>query len=279
MHIIEQLCENRDGNPNKNEDSLVVTPHFAAVFDGATARGSPLYEGRTTARMAAEILVKAVETLPPTADCAAALVHLTQAIADDYIKRGMVELVQKEPWQRFTASGAIYSAHYRQIWLVGDCQALVGTTHHTQEKLVDFVIYRFAGITRDALLREGKYTMAQLRDADQNPIWNTFLPITTVQQFYQNAEFDSVFSHPVFDGTPIHLPQIDIIDVPADVHEIILASDGYPALANTLEESEKLLAQILADDPLCYKKNFQLKVLKEGAKANDDRTYLRLGIN
>lgn len=278
MHIIEQICKNRDGNPDKNEDSFVVTPHFAAVFDGATARHSPLYEGRTTARMAAEILVQAVETLPPEADCAAALAHLTQAIANEYTKRGMIDLIAKEPWQRFTASGAVYSAHHRQIWLVGDCQALVGTTHHTQEKLVDFVNYRFAGITRDALLREGKYTMAQLRDTNQNPIWDMCLPAITVQCFYQNAEFDSVWSHPVFDGTPIHLPQIDMIDVPADVHEIILASDGYPALASTLEESEKLLAKILADDPLCYKKNFQLKVLKEGATANDDRTYLRVGV-
>lgn len=278
MHIIEQLCENRYGIDTANEDSLVVTKHFAAVFDGATARNSPLYEGRTTARMAAEILVQAVETLPPDADCPTALAHLTQAIANEYTKRGMVDLVQKEPWQRFTASGAIYSAYHRQIWLVGDCQALVGSTHHTQEKLIDFVVYRFAGISRDALLREGKYTMAQLRDTTQNPIWDMCLPAITVQQFYQNAEFASVWSHPVFDGTPIHLPQIDIIDVPQDITDIVLASDGYPALASTLAESEKLLAQILSDDPLCYKKNFQLKVLKEGAKANDDRTYLRLSV-
>lgn len=55
---------------------------------------------------------------------------------------------------------------------------------------------------------------------------------------------------------------------------IILASDGYPALFETLEETEKYLFQLLDKDPLCIHELRGTKRLINGNKSFDDRNYI-----
>ena len=56
----------------------------------------------------------------------------------------------------------------------------------------------------------------------------------------------------------------------------ILASDGYPVLADTLEETERLLACSLAEDPLRIGEHLSTKGVAAGNESFDDRTYLRM---
>ena len=69
----------------------------------------------------------------------------------------------------------------------------------------------------------------------------------------------------------------DIVEVFAlnENSEVVLASDGYPFLKETLKESEEELLKVLKEDPLCCTLNPSTKGIVKGNRSFDDRTYLR----
>ena len=68
---------------------------------------------------------------------------------------------------------------------------------------------------------------------------------------------------------------IKVIHLSEGKHEIILASDGYPLLRPTLQQSEQDLDRLLKEDPQCCRLYESTKGLKPGNKSFDDRTYVR----
>lgn len=56
---------------------------------------------------------------------------------------------------------------------------------------------------------------------------------------------------------------------------MILASDGYPKLFNSLIESELYLKKIINEDPLCYKLFKSTKGINKGKLSFDDRAYIK----
>jgi glycerophosphoryl diester phosphodiesterase len=56
---------------------------------------------------------------------------------------------------------------------------------------------------------------------------------------------------------------------------VILASDGYPELFDTLQETEEHLQKIIQEDPLCYKLQSLTKAVYPGQCSYDDRSYIR----
>ena len=96
---------------------------------------------------------------------------------------------------------------------------------------------------------------------------STFLPALKAACLEQNA------AYAVIDGFEIPMDKVKI--VPSGT-EVILASDGYPYLAGTLEESEERLQKQLEDDPLCIYSFKATKGLMIGNISFDDRAYVRL---
>ena len=91
----------------------------------------------------------------------------------------------------------------------------------------------------------------------------------TVFLFYQAGEF----GYDVINGGDICTDNIVIYHVkPGD--RIILASDGYPALFDTLEETEKYLFNLLDKDPLCIHELRGTKRVINGNQSFDDRSYI-----
>ena len=88
----------------------------------------------------------------------------------------------------------------------------------------------------------------------------------------------NIFRYPVLDGTPVPPELVSVVSV-GDTKQLILASDGYPRLFDTLQESENYLERVLSQDPLCIRENPATKCLVEGNSSFDDRTFLRLSIN
>ena len=71
---------------------------------------------------------------------------------------------------------------------------------------------------------------------------------------------------------------IKVWSVPSDA-EVVLASDGYPKLCQTLEESEAKLREIIAEDPLCLGVGggkAGVNGIMEGMGSFDDRAYVRV---
>lgn len=87
------------------------------------------------------------------------------------------------------------------------------------------------------------------------------------------------YGHCVFNGnTPIEEFPIEMVKV-IKVHknsELVLASDGYPILKGTLNESERELKRLILEDPLCYKENCSTKGVAKGNISFDDRTCVKI---
>ena len=81
----------------------------------------------------------------------------------------------------------------------------------------------------------------------------------------------------VINGMDIPENLVHVIPV-AHAREIILASDGYPILKRTLEESERELERIIMDDPLCIDIYKATKGVMKGYKSFDDRTFVRIDL-
>jgi glycerophosphoryl diester phosphodiesterase len=86
-------------------------------------------------------------------------------------------------------------------------------------------------------------------------------------------------TYSVVDGFPI--PRQHVLVIPLDFNpwEIVLASDGYPFLYPTLEESEKALQHQRQYDPLNIGPHFQAtKAFHPDNNSFDDRSYIRFRV-
>ncbi len=64
--------------------------------------------------------------------------------------------------------------------------------------------------------------------------------------------------------------------LPERVSELVMASDGYPVIAETLARSESELARLLGLDPWCVNELAGTKGVLDGQVSFDDRAYLRV---
>lgn len=132
--------------PEANEDRFVVLPGRAyAVIDGVTDRTGTFYGGKSSGRIAAELVQAALERL--LADDAGAaleagelLDRLTGAIAAAYRRLGLVDAVGGEPNLRFGATLALFRHRdgADELVLVGDSgMRLNGTRVLQVDKALD----------------------------------------------------------------------------------------------------------------------------------------------
>lgn len=266
MKIIEQLnIGKREGTPC--EDGWIVTDDFAAVVDGSTAKIKLAPGQESPGHLAMRLVCAAIQSLPAEVTKEDAAVILTQAIANNHT----YDAVGYRP----TCSAVIYSNARKEVWFIGDCQGRwLGKTYKF-EKLVDKVLIDIRCRVIRYYLSHG-YTVEDIKKNDKG---RAFIYDAMCEQlhFQNDPNRKNPYAYPVIDGQEIDPAKIKCFSV-ADVHEIILSSDGYPELFDTLEATEKRLEEILAKDPLCINENPASKCLIEGNRSFDDRTYLRFEI-
>lgn len=267
MHVIEQLVCGKRPDQALCEDGMVVTPHFAAVVDGSTSK----VEGRNGGLTAMRLVCEAISSLPPTADKQFVINHLTSALAEHN--------VAKAAWHaayRLTCSAVVYSHERRVVWMIGDCQCRFSKHTYTNNKLVDSVVTQARCEALHYLLTHG-HTVDELREKD---LARGFLMDALRQQtnFQNDPNPCNPYRYAVLDGTPVDQNLVLEIAVPLSVKELVLASDGYPTVCNTLAESEQTLQHLLEVDPLCIKENAATKGFMRGNHSFDDRCYVRLAL-
>ena len=78
----------------------------------------------------------------------------------------------------------------------------------------------------------------------------------------------------VLNGETIQEEQLVVI--PVGVGSLVtLATDGYPVLSESFEQSEAVLRECLEKDPFCYRENLQTKGMQIGNGSFDDRCFLQ----
>ena len=83
------------------------------------------------------------------------------------------------------------------------------------------------------------------------------------------------YGYSIIHGEEIPESLIKVIPLGAGTPEVILASDGYPRVEPTLEQSEACLRNVLAEDRACCRIYKSTKGVNGENKSYDDRTYIR----
>ena len=229
-----------------------------------------------------ELIRETVLGLSPGIDAAGAVREINRRIRTCYEERGILEDMRAKSEERFTAVLALYSDVRKEIWLVGDCQALLNGRLIHDEKEVDRIFCEMRALLIHAELARGK-TEADLLAHDTSREY--LMDLLRMQTKLQNTPRKSEFSYYAIDGfewegLELEGPETEaalrIIPVSEPHGEIVIASDGYPRLFSSLEETEAYLADLLREDPLCYKKYRSTKGCYAGNLSFDDRAYIRL---
>ena len=265
MKIFEQFIKGKKNNQDLCEDMLFVSENFIAVVDGVTSKSDTLFEGKTGGRAAAEKICEAVSKFPEDIKLDKAVEIMSESVNALY-ENGA-------PFGSAAASVIIYSDFYKEVWSVGDCQCYVNATFYSHEKEIDSIVADVRSLVLELNRRQG------MTDEDflhNDPGREFVLPVIKKFQILANA--GGKFSYGVVNGAKI-LEEDMIIHKACVGDEIVLASDGYPKLMRTLEESENILQKELLINPLCDKDFRSTKGIQSDCLSFDDRTYIRFRVD
>lgn len=247
-----------------------MTDNFIAVIDGSTSKASRrLSMWMTNGRYAAKIVSRHVKKMAANTTSAEFCRGVTAAIAKKYGKRRMA-FYAEHPEERMAASCIIYSRLRREIWLVGDCQCLIGDNYFDNPKPSEQLMAERRAEEARRLIDEGIATKEQLLVDDKAR--ECIIPQLVEEMKNQNV------TYAVIDGFPIPRQKVKVIPLDFSPWTVVLASDGYPFLKPTLAESEQALAEQRQSDPLNIVTFKATKGFMQGNNSFDDRSYIRFTI-
>ncbi|MCD8291861.1 MAG: hypothetical protein LUC91_10225 [Prevotella sp.] len=271
MKVIEQTIVGKKTQA-ECEDGIVVNDNFIAVIDGSTSKTpNRINKQYANGKFCMELIRQYINTMPKDIDVNDFCSGITYYIYNVY-KNYSIDLQQiiKNPVERLTASAIIYSSYQRQVWMVGDCQCIVNCEYYDNPKPQEEILAEKRSKILKAMLKKGEITVeeVQAEDPGRKAIINGVIEGCR----YQNIKYA------VIDGFPIPMNEVKVIDVNDNCKEIVLASDGYPFLKPTLEESENLFQKQIQQDPLFIDTFKATKAVMNGYKSFDDRCYIRFEI-
>ena len=274
MKVTEQFLKSKTPSETDCEDSIFVSEHFAAVIDGVTTKSTVKYANGTSGRACSQLLKKALEDLPLKTTAYRAVEFLTSAVFSMYKETGIEEHMLNFPAERASACIAIYSKFRNELWMVGDCQCMVDKTVYSNLKQIDSVLSDIRSLYIQTELKLGKpFSELQANDSGREFI----LPLLKRQYIFQNSITKNEFTYGVIDGFKVPKSEIKVINL-SHPTKVILASDGYPRIFDTLALSENYLTKILQDDPLCFHTFKSTKGFKPCNSSFDDRAFLSIEI-
>lgn len=279
MVVVESFTRGKHPDQSKSEDRWRDGEHFTVVVDGSTDKTGLRFNGRTGGWAVAELVTDIVASAP----AGTSGIDLVAAINDEYARRLGADLADLPDHQRPSAVFVAFDRTTSRIVGVGDAKwSINGERYDLGVRGVDAA----AADARAALLRcllTGGASVENLRRDD--PGRQMVMPLLLARAHARNIErdvepyFDGedelVLRHGVIDGRPVPADLItdESFNDPFMVH---LASDGYPVLHETLQETETYLAADIADDPLRIGRHRGTKAIALGNDSFDDRTYVRL---
>lgn len=269
MDIIESFIRGKRADQSLCEDAIAVTDGFIAVFDGVTAK-QKLPDGRPGGLIAAKAAAAALSCASPDADAPHALSEIDRAVSD--AQSEYASFFAAEPAARGGVNAVIFSRALSQIWQYGDCPALLDGRLLDTSKEFDDVCANARRLCLEEELLRGK-TTEQLLEHDTGREF--IMPLLLGESLFVNGS--GAFSYVVIDGRGIRADRTVITPVPAG-SEVVLASDGWPLLCPTLEESEEALDRIRREDPLCMSLFVSTKGFVKGQGSFDDRAYIRFTV-
>lgn len=264
MIIKDQFIMGKAPDQELCEDSLFISNDFIAVLDGVTAKSNRSFNNMSGGKAAAEVAISIMKGAPADID----KITLFQSINE-----GIASLYDGEATGEAAVCMIVFSRYHKELWVIGDCQCIINGDNHTHEKLIDKELSEI----RSGIIKEALKNGATLEDIAKNDIGRqAIMPLLKEQPQYANRT-DLPYGYPVLNGTSLAEGNI----VTYTLHEgdtVIMATDGYPRLYDTLAGSEAYLSYILQTDPLCYSEYKSTKGLQKGNLSFDDRAYVKFSV-
>ena len=270
------------------EDGMVVTDDFIAVIDGSTSKtpkhlNPDMKNGRYAMMLISEYIQEELKADASVDDfCQGVTAYIYNKV---YEKLGVEERLKEHPEERLTASAILYSRTRNEVWMVGDCQAIIDGKLYENGKPYEQEIARKRvelieqGLSPAEARKQIEPLLIEAMLSGQNqtytvidgfPIYREGVKVVSVSD--SSSVQDSV---PASDSVPCSDSASASNTIPSSSSEIVLASDGYPFLKPTLAASEAALAEQIANDPQNIRSFIATKGIVEGNKSFDDRTYIR----
>ena len=290
MKIIESSIIGKK-SPEACEDGMVITDDFIAVIDGSTSKtpkhlNPDMKNGRYAMMLISEYIREELKADASVDDfCQGVSAYIYNKV---YEKLGVEKRLKEHPEERLTASAILYSRTRNEVWMVGDCQAIIDGKLYENGKPYEQEIAR----KRVELIEQGlspaearKQIEPLLVEAMLSGQNQTYTVIDGFPIYREGVKVVSVSdSCSVQDSVPASdsVPCSDFVSASGTFlvssSEIVLASDGYPFLKPTLAASEAALAEQIANDPQNIHSFIATKGIVEGNKSFDDRTYIRFSV-
>ena len=287
MKIIESSIIGKK-SPEACEDGMVVTDDFIAVIDGSTSKtpkhlNPDMKNGRYAMMLISEYIREELKADASVDDfCQGVTAYIYNKV---YEKLGVEERLKEHPEERLTASAILYSRIRNEVWMVGDCQAIIAGKLYENGKPYEEKIARKRvelieqGLSPAEARKQIEPLLIKAMLSGQN---QTYTVIDGFPIYREGVKVVSVSdSCSVQDSVPASdsVPCSDSVSASGTISvsssEIVLASDGYPFLEPTLAASEAALAEQIANDPQNIHSFIATKGIVEGNKSFDDRTYIR----
>ena len=287
MKIIESSIIGKK-SPEACEDGMVVTDDFIAVIDGSTSKtpkhlNPDMKNGRYAMMLISEYIREELKADASVDEfCQGVTAYIYNKV---YEKLGVEERLKEHPEERLTASAILYSRIRNEVWMVGDCQAIIAGKLYENGKPYEEKIARKRvelieqGLSPAEARKQIEPLLIEAMLSGQNqiytvidgfPIYREGVKVVSVSD--SSSVQDSV---PASDSVPCSDSASASDTIPSSSSEIVLASDGYPFLKPTLAASEAALAEQIANDPQNIHSFIATKGIVEGNKSFDDRTYIR----
>ena len=278
MKIIESSIIGKK-NQEACEDGMVVTDDFIAVIDGSTSKtpkhlNPDMKNGRYAMMLISEYIREELKADASLDDfCQGVTAYIYNKV---YEKLGVEERLKEHPEERLTASAILYSRTRNEVWMVGDCQAIIDGKLYENGKPYEQEIARKRvelieqGLSPAEARKQIEPLLIKAMLSGQN---QTYTVIDGFPIYREGVKVAALKMKPASSSIEVYFQeQTKPISSP---NEVVLASDGYPFLKPTLAASEAALAEQIANDPQNIHSFIATKGIVEGNKSFDDRTYIR----
>lgn len=262
-NILETFLKCKDGTSPLCGDAICITKDYIAIIDGATPKGTRLWNGAKGDVFVSGLLKDGIAAMPPHLTAKEAIEYINALVCTEYEKIGL-SCEELPPEEQLQASVVIYSADRKEIWRFGDCQFRINGEDHIEQRRGDALLADLRVFCMEAARLEG---LTNDRDYGREAI----LPFLKSHMKFANTE--SEFGYDVINGGTIYSDHVKIVPVKkGDL--VVLSSDGYPTLFDTLAETEAYLFKQLSKDPTCVDTLRSTKGVQKGYESFDDRSYV-----
>ena len=239
------------------------------MIDGSTSKATHRYSFlMSNGRYAMQIISRYIRKMSADTSCHQFCLGVTRAINKHYSRKRMAELTA-HPEERMTASAVIFSRLRREIWMIGDCLCLLNGELLENPKPYEQTLAEMRAEKVKELLAMGR--------TQEDILINDKARAAIIPQMLQEMKNQNK-TYSVIDGFPIPEQLVPVITLDFRPWEVVFASDGYPFLCTTLDESEACLTHQRETDRLNIGDFKATKGFIRVNRSFDDRTYIRFKI-